>query len=54
MKMLLRPHGVVKNLKFIFTDEMADRYNVDGILGKKSLKQYNSFYKAIIGKLKQF
>lgn len=50
MQTLLRPHGVMKNLKYIFSDKMADKYNVDGVFGKKSLKEYEFFYKALLGK----
>lgn len=50
MELLLRPHGVIKNLKHIFSDRMADKYNVDGIFGKKCLKDYEHFYNALCGK----
>ncbi|KAL7743964.1 hypothetical protein ACLKA6_003180 [Drosophila palustris] len=48
MKELLGSSGLKSNLKYILTDELAMEYNVDGILGKESLKSLSFFYKALL------
>ncbi|KAM8702659.1 hypothetical protein ACLKA7_000789 [Drosophila subpalustris] len=48
MTELLGSSGPKANLKYIITDELAMQYNVDGILGKASLKSLSFFYKALL------
>ncbi|KAL7725048.1 hypothetical protein ACLKA6_000929 [Drosophila palustris] len=50
MTELLGSSGPKANLKYIITDELAMQYNVDGILGKASLKSLSFLYKALLGK----
>ncbi|XP_039969035.1 uncharacterized protein LOC120780867 [Bactrocera tryoni] len=48
MTQILQGSGVVKNLKNIITDELAMQYNIDGVLGKDSLKSFTNFFDALI------
>lgn len=45
-KLLLQ--GVKKNFKYIIADEVTMQYNVDGVLGKDSLKNLTHFYSVVI------
>ncbi|XP_050338228.1 uncharacterized protein LOC126764604 [Bactrocera neohumeralis] len=48
MTQILQGSGVVKNLKNIITDELAMQYNINGVLGKDSLKGFTNFFDALI------
>ncbi|XP_067633677.1 uncharacterized protein [Eurosta solidaginis] len=50
MNLILQPEGILKSLKCILTDELVMKFNVEGVQGKKSLKQYGNFYRALLGK----
>ncbi|ALC41116.1 CG42854 [Drosophila busckii] len=52
MKMLLEQAQLSKSLKNIMTEDLICCYNVDGVSGKKGLKQYKSFLPALLGKQK--
>lgn len=42
---------VGKNIENILDSKVIMDYNVDGTHGKRSLRKYKNFYKALIGKL---
>lgn len=48
-KSMLRPNGIIKNIRYIISDELISDYNVDGVSGKKALKSHEHFYQALIG-----
>ncbi|XP_017479628.1 PREDICTED: uncharacterized protein LOC108369140 [Rhagoletis zephyria] len=50
MKMLLKS-GIQKSLKNIIADELVLEYNVDGVQGKKSLKNHANFYNALLASI---
>lgn len=49
MRSLIQPAGVEKNLKYILPNELIIEYNIDGIHGKKCLKNLDNFYTALTG-----
>ncbi|XP_064544987.1 uncharacterized protein LOC135433000 [Drosophila montana] len=48
LKELIYPNGILKQFKDIISDELANGYNVDGVQGKKCLKNYTHFYNALL------
>ncbi|XP_037809808.1 uncharacterized protein LOC119602385, partial [Lucilia sericata] len=45
---LLNPAGVVKHLKYILSTEVVLEYNIDGVHGKRSLKDLDKFYDVLL------
>ncbi|XP_065356756.1 uncharacterized protein LOC135951102 [Calliphora vicina] len=48
LKTLLKPQGVIKNLKYILSTDITNEYNVEGVHGKQCLKDLNNFYDVLI------
>ncbi|KAI8119951.1 hypothetical protein FF38_07177 [Lucilia cuprina] len=48
IKTLLKPQGVIKNLKYILSTDITNEYNVEGVHGKQCLKDLNNFYDVLI------
>ncbi|XP_037824397.1 uncharacterized protein LOC119612639 [Lucilia sericata] len=40
IKTLLKPQGVIKNLKYILSTDITNEYNVEGVHGKQCLKDF--------------
>lgn len=51
MKSILKPCGVEKNLKYILSNNVVMAHNIDGVHGKKSLKELENVYSALIGNI---
>ncbi|XP_067628595.1 uncharacterized protein [Eurosta solidaginis] len=48
MNIILQPEGILKSMKCILADQLIMDFNVEGVQGKKSLKQYGNFYRALL------
>ncbi|XP_067628613.1 uncharacterized protein [Eurosta solidaginis] len=48
MNIILQPEGILKSMKCILADQLIMDFNVEGVHGKKSLKQYGNFYRALL------
>ncbi|XP_067628599.1 uncharacterized protein [Eurosta solidaginis] len=48
MNIILQPEGILKSMKCILADQLIMDFNVEGLQGKKSLKQYENFYRALL------
>ncbi|XP_067628606.1 uncharacterized protein [Eurosta solidaginis] len=48
MKTLMQPNGINRNLKKVLAPSLIVDFNLYGILGKKSLKNYTNFYNALL------
>ncbi|XP_067628600.1 uncharacterized protein [Eurosta solidaginis] len=48
METLMQPNGINRNLKKVLAPSLIMDFNLDGILGKKSLKNYTNFYNALL------
>ncbi|TMW52326.1 hypothetical protein DOY81_002583 [Sarcophaga bullata] len=48
IRSLFTPQGVRKNLKYVLSADIINQYNIDGVHGKKSLKELKSVYDVII------
>lgn len=47
---LLETGGVLKNFKYIVDDTVSMGFNVDGVHGKKSLRNLENVFSALLGK----